>query len=190
MGINKFSLQAICMILGMIQIIFTMSNLSITAISREGKNAMVMKYLPISLYKQFIWKNIPQILINTIVIFGTAFIININIPQISIWYYIAGILIAMLINIINSFLMLIVDLKKPYLDWTTEASSLKDNGNKLYQYVTTIIIVLLLTYLTGVLEELNFIISILIILIIFFIILFIINLYVKKNINKLFEKIN
>lgn len=190
LGINKFALQSMCMIWGLIQIIFTMNNLSITAISREGKDAMVMKYLPVSLYKQFLWKNIPQILINTVVILGTAIVIFKNIPQVSIFYYIAGILIAMLINIINSFVMLIVDLKKPYLDWTTEASSLKDNGNKLYQYVTTIIIILLLTYLVEVLEELNIIISLIIIFMIFFILLFIINLYIKKNINKLFKKIN
>ena len=190
LGINAFSMQAISMVLIIIQIIFSMSNLSITAISREGKNAMVMKYLPIPLYKQFIWKNIPQILINTIVIFGTVLVIAINIPQISIWYYIAVIAIAMLINLINSFLMLIVDLKKPYLDWTTEASSLKDNGNKLYQYVTTILIVLLLLYLSSVLENLNIIISLSIIFATLFIILFIINIYVKRNINKLFGKIN
>lgn len=190
MGINKFAIQAICMILGLIQIIFTLGNLSLTAISREGKNAMVMKYIPVSLYKQFIWKNIPQILFNTIAIIGTAIVIMITAPKIPFWYYIAGIMIAMVINIINSFIMLIVDLKKPNLDWTSEASAIKDNGNKLYQYVTTIIMVLLLTYLSNVFEEVNIMISLHAIFIFFFIILFIINIYIKKRINKLFSKIN
>lgn len=190
MGINKFAIQAMCMILGLIQIIFTLGNLSLTAISREGKNAMVMKYIPVSLYKQFVWKSTPQILLNTIAIIGTAIVMLITTPQIPIWYYIAGILIAMVLNIINSFIMLIVDLKKPNLDWTSEASALKDNGNKLYQYVTTIIIVLLLTYLAQVFEKINIMISLLAIFIFFFIILFIINTYIKKRINKLFSKIN
>ena len=189
-GQNSFLLQAICIILGIIQIIFTLGNLSITAISREGKNAMFMKYIPVPLYKQFVWKNIPQITINTIAIIGMTVVIAINIPKVSILYYVLGILIAMLLNIINSFLMLIVDLRKPNLDWITETSPIKDNGNKLYQYVTTIIIILILTYFTKIFNNINIKISLLLILIILIVILLIINKYVKKNINKLFEKIN
>lgn len=189
MGINNFALQSMCMFFGFIQIIFTLNNLSLTAISREGKNAVVMKYIPVSLYKQFIWKNIPQILLNTIVIFATTFVIWRNIPQISIWYYIVGILIAMLLNIINSFIMLIVDLKNPNLDWTTESAAIKDNGNKLYQYVTTIITILLITYFTNIFENINIIISLISIFILLFIIFILINIYLKNNINKLYKKI-
>ena len=190
MGINNFVLQCICIIIGIIQIIFTLGNLSITAISRDGKNAMVMKYIPVSLYKQFLWKNIPQILINSVAIVGMVVVIAMHIPRISILYYLAGILIAMLLNIINSFLMVIVDLKKPNLDWITETSALKDNGNKLYQYVTTIVIILLLIYFVKIFEDVNIIISLSAITIILFIILFIINIFIKNNINKLFKKIN
>ena len=190
MGIDNFSLQCICIIMGLIQIIFTLGSLSITAISREGKNASVMKYIPVPLYKQFIWKNIPQILINTIAIIGIAVVIAINIPQVSILYYLVGILIAMILNIINSFLMAVVDLKKPNLNWITETSAIKDNGNKLYQYVTTIVIILLLMYFTKIFENVNIIISLSSITIILFTILFIINIFIKNNINKLFKKIN
>ena len=190
MGINKFALQSMGIIIGIIQIIFTLGNLSITSISREGKNAMVMKYIPVPLYRQFVWKNIPQILINMVAIIGMAVVIAINIPQISILYYLIGILIAMILNIINSFLMVVVDLRKPNLNWITETSALKDNGNKLYQYVTTIIIILLLIYLVKIFEDINIIISLSLITIILFIILFIINTLIKNNINKLFRKIN
>ena len=190
MGINNFALQCMCIIIGIIQIIFTLGNLSITAISREGKNAIVMKYIPVPLYKQFLWKNIPQILINTIPIIGMVVVIAINIPKVSILYYLVGILIAMILNVINSFLMVVVDLKKPNLDWITETSALKDNGNKLYQYVTTIAISLLLMYFAKIFEDVNIIISLSIITIILFIILFIINILIKNNINKLLKKIN
>lgn len=64
LGINNFALQYICIVIGIIQMIYTVGNISITTISREGKNAIVMKYIPVSLYKQFVWKNFPQILIN------------------------------------------------------------------------------------------------------------------------------
>lgn len=190
MGINNFALQCMCIIIGIIQIIFTLGNLSITTISREGKNAMVMKYIPVPLYKQFIWKNIPQILINIIAIIGMVVVIAINIPRISILYYLVGILIAMILNIINSFLMTVVDLRKTNLNWITETSAIKDNGNKLYQYVTTIVIILLLMYLTKIFKDVNIVKSFSIIIIILLIILFIINIFIKNNIIKLFKKIN
>ena len=190
MGQENFVLQAFCIIISVIQIIFTLGNLSITAISREGKNAIFMKYIPVPLYKQFVCKSIPQILLNTVAIIGMIIVIYLNIPQISIWYYISGFLIAMTLNIINSFIMLLVDLKNPNLDWITETSSIKDNKNKLYQYVTTIIIILLMTYLTKIFDDINIKISLSSIIIIFLFILFILKKYIKNNINKLFEKIN
>ncbi len=189
MGINNFALQCICMIIIIIQIIFTLTSLSLTSISRDGKDAMVMKYIPVSLYKQFIWKNIPQILINIIAIIGMTVIIYINIPRVSIYYYLSGIIIAMILNIINSFLMVIVDLRKPNLNWITETSAIKDNGNKLYQYVTSIIIILLFIYFIKIFNDVNIKISFFIIIIILFIILFIIIVLIKNNINKLFKKI-
>lgn len=189
-GINNFILQCMCTIMIGMQIIFTFGNLSLTAISRDGKDAMVMKYIPISLYKQFIWKNIPQVFINTIAVIGMAVIIAINISHISILYYLVGILIATILNIINSFIMVMVDLKKPNLNWITETSAIKDNGNKLYQYVTTIISCLLFVYFMRIFDNVNIIISFSIIIAILFIILLILNILIKKNINKLFKKIN
>ncbi len=190
MGLNNFALQCICTIMIVIQIIFTLGTLSITAISREGKDATLMKYIPISLYKQFLWKNIPQILINTFAIIGMTVVVAINIPHISILYYLTGIIIAMLLNIINSFLMVVIDLRKPNLNWITETSAIKDNGNKLYQYFTTIIIGLLFGYFMKIFENINIIITLSVIIGILFTILLIINILIKKNIKKLFEKIN
>lgn len=189
MNINDFAIQSICIILGTIQLIYTFSNLSMTSISREGKNAFVLKYIPVSLYKQFLWKSIPQIFFNMIAIIGMTVVVIKNIPPVSIWYYMATIIIAILLNIINSFIMLIIDLKRPNLNWITETSALKDNGNKLYQYVTTIIVILILGYFVKVFGEINIVISLSIIILFCLIILYLINIYVKKNINKLYKNI-
>ena len=190
MGMDNFLLQCIGTIIMAIQVIFTLGTISLTAISRDGKDAVVMKYIPISLYKQFLWKNIPQIIINLIPIIGMVVVIAINIPKVSIWYYLVGILIAMIVNIINSFLMLVVDLRNPNLNWITETSAIKDNGNKLYQYVTTIFVCLFFMYFMKIFNNVNIIISLSIIIIILLCILFVINILIKNNINKLFEKIN
>lgn len=190
MGINDFSLQLMCIILGLIQIIFTFSNVSLTAISREGKNAIIMKYIPITLYKQFIWKNIPQIILNTLAIIGITITIARNTPQISLWYYIVGIVIAMMLNVINSFILTIVDLKNPNLAWTTESASISDNGNKIKQYVVSITVIALLSYITKIFKGIDIKISLTIIMASLFIIFITINIYIKKNIKKLFQKIH
>lgn len=189
LGINNFALQCICIAIGIIQIIYTLGNISITSISRDGKNAVVMKYIPVSLYKQFLWKNFPQIVINIIPIIGMIVVVAINIPKISILYYLEGIIIAMLLNIINSFLLIIFNLKKPYLDWATEISAIKDNRGKLYQYVITICTILILAYFTKVFKDVNIHVSLTIIIIVLLITLIVLIVFIKKNINKLFEKI-
>ena len=189
LGKNDFSLQCICLLLGVVQIIFTLGNISLTAISREGKDAIFMKYIPVPIFKQFLWKSIPQIFCNLLLIIGITFVVAINMPKISIIYYIVSIALAMILNIINSFLMLIVDLKKPNLDWITETSVLKDNRNKLYQYVLTILIVLTLLYFTKIFNNIDIKLSVSIISIIFIVTLIIILLYIKRNINKLFKNI-
>ncbi len=188
-GKNDLYLQSICIILIIMQIIFMFENLSRTAVSREGKNAVVMKYIPVPLFKQFIWKNIPAIFINSIAIIGMGVVINKNINNISWIFYVITILQAMILNIINCFVMTIVDLKKPNLDWITETSVFKDNGNKLYQYVLTIIIVLILMYFTKIFNGINILFSLCIMTGILILILILLIIYVKKNINKLFKKI-
>ena len=189
LGINNFILQCICMILGILQILFTLGNLAITAISRDGKNAIVMKYIPVSLYKQFIWKNIPQILINSFTIIGILMVIVINTNNIPFIYYLIGVILAMLLNFINCIIMSIIDLKRPNLDWINETSLLKDNRNKLYQYITTIVIVLLLIYFTQIFNNINIKFSLAIMLVIFSLVIIALIIYVKKNINKLFNRI-
>lgn len=190
LGINNFTLQSICIILGILQIIYMFGNLSSTAISRDGKNAVVNKYIPISLYKQFLWKNIPQILFNSFAIIGMIIVVAINIPKVNIIYYFVSVLLAILLNIINSFFMMIIDLKKPNLDWITETSVLKDNSKKIYQYVMTIVIILMLSYFTKIFEDINIMISLFSILGIFIIVICLFIFYIKININKLFNKIN
>lgn len=189
-GTDNFKLQIICMIVGIIQILYIFENLAITAISREGKNAVVMKYLPVDLYKQFIYKNIPSIIMNIIGSIAIILTIYLKLNNVPIYYAIIIFIISFIINIINSFCMLIVDLKKPNLDWNTESAALKNNGNKLYQYIIGIIIILLLTYFTKIFNNIKIIISIPIIIIIFLLILLLIRIYVKRNINKLFKQIN
>ena len=68
-------------------------------ISKEGKEAVFMKYIPMSLYKQFIIKLIPQIVLNIIMSVFVIIVINTCI-KIPIIYSIIVFLISLIINII------------------------------------------------------------------------------------------
>lgn len=189
-GVDNYKLQIICLILGILQIVFTFNNLSLTTISREGKNAIFMKYIPIPLYKQIKYKNYLHILMNTILIIGVVILFILKDSKIDIVYKIIIFVLAMLLNIINSYLLIIKNLKNPNLDWVTETSALKDNKNRMFQYIITIISILLLIYFTRIFEDTNIIISLVSITAFYLIIIILIKLYIKKNINKLFSKIN
>ena len=185
----SFNIEAVAIILCIIQIFFTFSNISLTAISRKGKNAFFIKYIPISLYKQFLFLNVPQILIN--IISSAIILITLKklIPEISIMYFIVLFILSLLINLINSFLMVIVDLKRPNINWDIEVSAIKQNENKIFQYVLSICIILFLSYLSKVMVDLSLKLSIILINGIFILFIVLINLFVKKNIDKLFKKV-
>ena len=189
-GMN-LTLEGVCIIFGIIQVLCSMPNISITSISRQGKNAVFMKYIPISLYKQFWVKNIPQIVISSVISIIVVILAKLLFPAISIWQIILLILTGMIIGVVNSFLMLIVDMKRPILDWKSEVDIFKQNGNKIFQYVWTIIAILLLMYIRKICENLNVYFGILVMFIFFAIVFVIINVIIIKQIkkNKLFKNI-
>ena len=189
--INNMTINAeiICYILIILQVLFSISSISLTAISREGKNATFIKNIPIKLYDQFIYKNVPQLILNfvvTVIVLGFTWYI---IPDMKAIYIFALFIIATLINLINSYLMLIVDLRRPNLNWDTTYSVVKKSDNKFFQYALMILNVLFLLYIAQLLENMNIFAILIIEEIIFLVIFIIIDRCVKKWQNKLFNKI-
>lgn len=190
-GEMNLTIEGVCIILGIIQVLCSLINISITAISRQGANAIFMKYIPISLYKQFLLKNIPQIIISMIISIIILILCKILFPIISIMNLMLVFIISIVLGMINSFLMLIVDIKRPKLNWKAEIDVFRQNENKIFQYVWTITVVVILMYIKRIFENVNLYIAILVTFIIFTVIFSIINIYVKKQIkkNKLFKNI-
>ena len=85
--------------------------------------------------------------------------------------------------------MVLIDFIKPNLNWNSEYEAIKQNENKLFQYVLSIIILLLLNYFSKILENVNLYISFLIVISFFVIIIVILNLIIKKFIDRIFNKI-
>ena len=181
-------LSVICLVLGMIQMLFTVSNISITAISREGRDASFMKYIPVDFYKQFVYKSMPQIFINMILIFIILIVLKLIFPLFNFINLLFLFILANLLNILNSNLMLLVDLYRPNLDWKIEYEAVKSD-NKIFQYVLTIIIILLLVYFYKIFSDINLNLACLYITFILIALIFILSKIIKFNINKLFNKI-
>lgn len=185
----SFNTEAACDILIVLQVMFSISNISLTAISREGKDANFIKYIPVELYKQFIYKNIPQFVLNlfiTVIVLGLIWYI---IPSINIVYMLFIFGISSIINLINCYLMLIVDLRRPNLNWSTEEAVVRKSDNKLFQYAFMIVNILILLYIATIFMNINITIALIIELIIYTILFIIIDRCVKRWQNKLFNKI-
>ena len=186
----KFNMEAVCIIIGTIQVVGLFNYTSITSFSREGKNAYIIKTLPVSIYKQFIYKTIPQIIINSIcsiIIFG---VINFKIQEIGIKYILIMLLLSIMVTIINSYILCLIDLLMPKLDWNGEYEILKNSKNKLLQYVLIIVNIIFFINVNNVLKRYNLNVSLSILsgfIIVEFIIL---NISIYKLKNRLFDKIN
>lgn len=170
-----------------ILVFFLFNNTSITAVSRDGQNSVFMKYIPISLDTQMIYKIIPGILLNIIPIVYTIIFGIICIPKIQINTVFYIIIVSMLINILNNILMIIVDLKNPKLKWITEQAVVKQNFNMffgmLFIAIEAVIILILGTYI----KDLNYLVITLIIMLVTMIL--IIKNYINRNKEKIFSKI-
>lgn len=181
--------ELIFVFLGINQFLFSLSSIAATSISREGKNVIFIKYIPVSLYKQFKYKVSIQIIFNIIVsIIAFSLIYNL-VPRIGITNIILLFIASIFINFINSYLMLIADLRKPMLNWNSEHSAIKKDETKSFQYAITIIMFLFFMYLSNILKDIDLTIAIIIECIIFMIIFIIIDRITKNKINILFNKI-
>lgn len=185
----SFNMEAVCDILIIMQVLFSLSSISLTAISREGKNAVFIKYIPIELHKQFFYKSIPQIGLNFLVTIVVFAIVSYILPNIN-WLYLGiTFMVATIINCINSYLMLVVDLIRPNLDWDTEYSVVKKSDNKVFQYAFMILNILFLMYLARIFKNLNMIVALTGEVVVYVILLIIIAKSIKKWQKKLFRKI-
>lgn len=189
LSLINIDLSIVCIIVGIGQIMNFMSITAVTAFSRDGKQAKIVKYLPVSFYKQFIYKMVPALIfdmIPSIIVTGLAYLI---LPDLTIEIALITLFISILLNIIRIYLLQILDLTRPKLNWDAEYMVVRQNSNIMISIGLLGIIILLLIYFAKAFSKLslqNAIITIISILVILFII---INIFVKKKENQLFKKI-
>lgn len=184
----EYNTMILCITLGMIQFFSMMIYVAITAISREGSNALWMKYTPIALHKQFVYKAIPNTVISMVMILMVIITVSV-ITQIPIVLFVPILIIAIMWNIVQSFLMELIDLKKPKLEWETEYAVVKQNLNLIWPMLLGLVNIGILIIVGITLENvlLYWVEGIMIILLA--IVVRLIYQYVKKNEEKIFQKI-
>lgn len=188
---NIFSINnsiGLCVVLGVIAFLMSMVFIPITAFSKDGTDAIFTKYIPVSYYKQFIYKMIPSIIISIFII-AITFIIISFIFKMSVNFIVGGVLNSLLIIVLYSYLMQIVDLKRPKLNWDTEYAVVKQNFNMIFCFAFSLVYVVIFIlggyYFRN--KDLTLVSSIFIVM--NTLILFGIDRYVYHNQVKLFKKI-
>ncbi len=186
MSTNTFFIA--CIILGVIQFFTMFIYISITAISRDGENAVFMKYIPVPLYKQYMYKIIPNIIMNIVTIIITLGVAEylLKLPVITL---IALFVVATIMGILQSIAMIIVDLKRPKLNWDSEYAVAKQNLNLIFPALFAMINIAIIVGLVYLLKDINVYIGVGILGILYIIATVITNKYLYNNQYELAEKI-
>ena len=184
--INTFLVASI--ILGVIQFFAMFIYISITAISRDGENAVFIKYIPVPLYKQYIYKIIPNIIMNIITIIITLAIAQyiLNLPIITL---ILIFIIATIMAILQSIIMIIIDLKRPKLNWDSEYAVAKQNFNLIFPMLLGMINIAIIIIANVILKNINIYVGLAILGIVYLVSTIITNKYLYTNQEKLAQKI-
>ena len=186
---NKTSIYIGIGILCVIQFFLMFIYISVTAISRDGQNASFMKYIPVKYMKQIDYKVMPNIIMTSIMSIITVIIAGILIKA-DILYLLLILITSIIMGVFQSYVLIIVDLKKPKLEWNSEYAVVKQNMNLIWSVVISLISITVLI-ISGVVLENTFNSFILtgIITLVYLLVTIITRNYINNNINKLMEKI-
>lgn len=120
----------IAVVFGVIMFISAANPTACTAISREGNNVFVCKYLPISYKKQIMAKVLSSVLLNFIglglLIITSAVVLA---PPISL--IAQAVILSVIVTLFTSFVGILIDLAFPKLQWDSEQRAVKNNLNVL-----------------------------------------------------------
>lgn len=125
---NNLPGTIIAVVFGVMMFISVANPIACTAISREGQNLYVCKYLPISYKKQIMSKILSAVLLNFIGL--GLLIITVTVVLVPPVYLVVQVIIlAVLATIFSSFVGILIDLSFPKLHWDNEQRAVKNNLN-------------------------------------------------------------
>lgn len=169
------------------QVLYIMNFTSITAISREGKSAKLMKTIPISLYNQFKYKLYPGLIANGIIaIIITAFY-GLFMPKFNFIMVLTLFVVLIELCLLEEKIMVLIDLNAPKITWTSEYTMMKENVNVMYEFFYAVIVIILLALTIFVFR--NTTVLLIFLSGVLFVLNALINSYVRKNQAILYKRV-
>ena len=186
---NKTSVYLGMGILCAIQFFLMFIYISATAVSRDGQNAVFMKYIPVPLMKQVDYKVIPNIVMTIFMNIFTIVMVE-YLLKLPVIYILLITIAGIMMGILQSYISIIVDLKKPKLEWSSEYAVVKQNMNLMWPAILGLLNITVIIILLVVLGKfVSSYILITIITIVYLLLTVAVRNYIQKNVNRLFEKI-
>ena len=93
------------------------------------------------------------------------------------------------VSYLQSFILILIDLNKPKLEWNSEYTVVKQNLNLMWPMILGIINIMLIISFTSTVSTKNPYIIISSLIMLYTIAIIIVKKHIRKNINKQFEKI-
>lgn len=124
---------------------------SIIAISKESKSYKLIKYIPVSLKKQFNMKMYIGIIINIIssILLTILYYLIIYNPIMSLTMFIG----LLGLNIIGEKFKLLIDIRNPKINWDNEYTMMKQNTNVMFELFYTLIIIGALVIISNIIKS-------------------------------------
>lgn len=181
----------ICAFLIGLQLLSIFIYIAVTAFSREGTNAAFAKYIPISFEKQITYKIIPNVIFASVWPIIIGILVKYLIPTINIWIVVLALMATVILNIIFSYIGILIDLKRPKLIWETEYAVVKNNMNMLIHSIFQSFGVVFITVATIIINIFtkDILMYLVILNILVLLVLMIMKIYIKKNQAKLMKNI-
>lgn len=177
---------AICLCI--INFLYMLNYVSVTAISRDGENAIFMKYIPIELHKQCRYKAMPSIILNMYPLIIILIAMKLILREISFIFVAELFIVGLLCNVFLSYGAILIDVLRPKLHWTSEYTVVKQNLNILWDIVFIIIVSIIMFGICSFFENIHvvtFLMSGLLVLITAFY-----DNFIKQYCINIFSKIN
>ena len=185
---NKTSIYLGIGILCAVQFFLMFIYISATAISRDGENAVFIKYIPVPFIKQIDYKVFPNIVMTTFMSILTIIMVE-YLLKIPIIYILLIAIASIIMGIFHSYISIIVDLKRPKLEWNSEYAVVKQNMNLMWPVILGLVNITIIVALAIICNFINSYIFIAVISLIYIFLTIVIRNYIKKNEEKLLEKI-
>jgi ABC-2 type transport system permease protein len=176
---------AIC--ISIINVLYLFNIISVTSISRDGENAIFMKYIPVELHKQCRYKAVPSFIFNLFPLIYVIVGIKLIFSDISYIFIGEVVLVSLLINVFISYVTIIIDILRPKIHWNAEYAVVKQNLNVLFGMIFIIITSIIIFEICACFENIHIVVALLSAILIFTTVCY--DKFLKENSVNIFKKI-